>query len=136
MKKNTIVLFVLGLVVAFLALSSENESRAANGFRQTVYELEATTSAVSWSIGTDDAFDCHRITLKFSVAPTTAEDVTVTLDSPLGSAYDAVIRRVDPVGATVVSIEKIGGIPRQSRLVVAYTNTDSRTITGSAVCEI
>ena len=101
-------------------------------------KLAATSSAVSWTI--TPAEDCviERIALLFDSAPTTAENITITLDSAGGTAYDVVLRSVDPSidGATSVVFEDIRGISKNDSLIVAYTNTDGNSITGSCVIDM
>ena len=130
---------VIAVITAFLLLSfSSDTSARVEGLRQTAYELEATTGAISWTIGPLDAFDCPRIALKFSAAPTTSEEIQVVLDSHLGAAYDTVILATDPSlsSATDVVFDNIKGQMAGDLLKITYTNTDAGTITGYAVCAI
>lgn len=102
------------------------------------HELEATTSAVSWTIAEGDEFDITVVALKFDAAPTTSENVILTLDSSLGSAYDTVLRVVDPsvTSSTDIVIEDLPLFASGDKLLVEYTNTDGNSITGHAVTEI
>ena len=119
--------FALGIFIS----EAQSESR-----RQT--SMAATTSAVSWSIKILDSFDCRLITLKFDAAPTTSEDITVTLDSVLGATFDTVLVSVDPssTSATSTVIVDVEGMVYGDALLVEYTNTDGNSITGTAACEL
>lgn len=101
-----------------------------------VHTQAATSTAVAWTFYESDDFDVLRITLKFDAAPTTSENITVTLDSAQGAAYDTVLRTEDPVGVTSVSFEDIKGLANGDKIVVAYANTDTNSITGTATVEV
>ena len=60
----------------------------------------AAAVALSYTVPTGAIFDLNSVTIKFSAAPVSAESLTITLDSALGAAYDAVLYKVDP-SATV-----------------------------------
>ena len=73
--------------------------------------------------------------VKFSAAPTTSENFTVTLQSVRGDAeYDSVLFSTDPSATSATSIVQLWDIPcpleMGDEVVVAYTNTDTRTIAG------
>ena len=101
-------------------------------------QIQATTSvAVAWTIeaGSDD-WNCKRIALLFDAAPTTDEDITVTLDAAAGAAYDTVLLTVSPVGKTSIVLEDIGGFDDADKLLVSYANTDLNAIVGTANIEV
>jgi len=100
------------------------------------YTQAATTSALSWTLSEDDSFNAVRIDLMFGVAPTTAENIIVTIDSVSGAAYDRIIQTIDPIGKTVIMLNPVVGLVRGDKIVVAYTNTDGRSITGSATLDV
>jgi hypothetical protein len=104
--------------------------------RRRVKELAATTSAVAWTFSEADDCDVKRIALKFSAAPVTSEDITVTLDSVKGAAYDTVLGTLDPLSSTSVTFEDICGLANGDKILVSYTNTDARSITGTATLEL
>jgi len=70
------------------------------------------------------------VTVTFTVAPTTSENLTITLDANAGARWDSILYTVDPGGAAADSIvwmpdEELfleGGDAVQ----VDYTNTDVR----------
>ncbi len=70
------------------------------------------------------------VEVKFSTAPTTSEDLTLTLNSIAGATYDTVLRSVDPSVASATSVAWEGPfyLYNEDSLDVAYTNTDTRTI--------
>ena len=47
----------------------------------------STSVAVDWDIFEGDDFDIDTITIAFDSAPTTVEDLTVTLDAAAGSGF-------------------------------------------------
>lgn len=100
------------------------------------HEQAATAVAVSWELFEGDDFDVKRILLTFDVAPTTNENVTITLNSGQGSAYDTVLRSADPAGATSLVFENIEGLGNGDKLLIEYTNTDTKTITGLAAVKV
>ncbi len=100
------------------------------------YILEATTSAVSWTINANDDFDIKRLVLKLSAGPSSAGNIVITLDANEGSAFDTVLRTIDPVGYTSISVENLDGVKNNDKILVTYTNPDSRSITGLATVEI
>jgi len=98
---------------------------------RTEIALAATTGAVSWTIAPNADFDINWILLKFSAAPTTAENITVTYKSHLGTAYDTVVfGDVKPMGYTSIRIPCITGMQQGDSILVEYTNTDGNTVTG------
>jgi hypothetical protein len=70
------------------------------------------------------------MTVHFGVAPTTAENFVVTLDSASGAAYDTVLFRRDPATPATTDIywaETLKLVPGDA-LKTTYTNTDARVI--------
>jgi hypothetical protein len=106
-----------------------------SGLRKTHVQV-STSVALAWTFYEADDFNVKRINLVFGVAPTTCDKVTVTLDSGQGAAYDTVLRTVDPAGSTSVVFEDIDGLNAGDKVIVAYANTDTRAITGTAVVEL
>jgi len=70
------------------------------------------------------------VEVHFSAAPTTSEDLTLTLDSVSGAAYDTVLRSVDPSASSATDVLWEGPfyLANGDALDVAYTNTDTRTV--------
>jgi hypothetical protein len=100
------------------------------------YTQEATSDALAWTLSEADSFNVVRIDIMFDAAPTTPENMTVTVDSVSGAAYDRVVQTIDPAGLTVVKLNPIVGLVVGDKIVVEYTNTDGRTITGSATLDV
>jgi len=121
MKYQKLLVFLL---VTFLAISASAVRRQ--------HVQTASTSAISWTFFEGDDFDVDAITFKFDAAPTTSENLTVTLDSGQGAAYDTVLASVDPVGATEVVVRNIAGLKNGDKIIVEYTNTDGNSIVGVA----
>ena len=106
--------------------------------RRTVTQA-ATAVALDWDIFAADDFDVKQISLAFGTAITTAEALTVTLDSAAGAGSDRVlltVPAVDMVGATSLVINDINGCVNGDVITVAFTNTDTSSITGSATVEL
>jgi hypothetical protein len=91
----------------------------------------AAALSLSYTVPAGATFDLNSVTVKFSAAPTTAEDMTVTLDSAIGAAYDVVLYKVDPSATSATSLVWQPDAPLYLSggdvVVVAYTNTDTRT---------
>jgi hypothetical protein len=91
------------------------------------------TSAINLShvVPVGRTYEVCSVTVRLSSAPTTAGTLAVTLDSGLGSNYDATLYSVDPsVGATT-SIVWVPTSPMYldagDAVDVTYANTDMRT---------
>ena len=100
-----------------------------------VFTQAATSTAVAWTFYIADDFDCKRIAMTWDSAPSASENVTVTLDSVKGAAYDTVLRSVDAIGVTDVVFEDIDGLTAGDKLLVSYNNGGTDSITGTAVVE-
>ena len=102
-----------------------------------VQPLEATTSAVAWTIYDSadseniDDFDVVRITLTLGAAPTSAGSCLLNIDSVEGVTFDATLRSVDAIGATSIVFENVKGIDKGSKVVVSYANPNNVSITGT-----
>ena len=106
---------------------------AINASRPTPVVTAGTgDEAIAVSYAPGKSFWLDAVTVHFSAAPTTAGDLTVTLDAGDGAAYDTVLFRVDPStdgGATdivftpTVPILCVVG----DAIAVAYANTDGVT---------
>jgi hypothetical protein len=90
----------------------------------------AAAVALSYTVPTGATFDLNSVTIKFSAAPTTAENLTITLDSALGAAYDVVLYKVDPSATSATSLVWQPDAPLYLSggdvVVLAYANTDTR----------
>jgi hypothetical protein len=73
------------------------------------------------------------VTVKFSAAPTTSENLTVTLDATAGAAYDVLLYSGDPSATSATSVVLSSThwgevwLVAGDKITVAYTNTDTRT---------
>ena len=97
--------------------------------RGVVVEKATGAAAISVTYVCRDVADIEKITISFDVAPTTSEEITVTLDANAGAAYDTVLRSFDPSSLASTSIEfsNLGRLVAGDQVVVAYTNTDTKT---------
>jgi hypothetical protein len=100
------------------------------------HTLAATTAAISWTIYEADDFNVPRIDLVFTTAPSSVGLVTVTKKAAAGSAYDAIVSTVDPVGQTALSIDTLHGFVSGDKLLLEYLNPDAVSITGTASVEL
>jgi len=96
----------------------------------------STSVAVDWDIAEGDDFDVLMLTLTLDAAPTAQENLTVTLDSVLGGAYDSTLVTVDPRGATSIVVTGISGLVKGDVVTVAYANTDTNAIVGTATVDL
>lgn len=73
------------------------------------------------------------VTIKLSTAPTTSENLTITLDNAAGAAYDTVLYSGDPsaTSATSIVLSDVNWgevwLVSGDKITVAYANTDTRT---------
>ena len=73
----------------------------------------------------------EAVTVHWGSAPTTSEDLVVSLDSEAGSEYDAVIYRLDPSADATTDVLLTGiGLPVMvgDVLRVSYANSDHITL--------
>lgn len=96
-----------------------------------VSDTGAGAVSLSYTVPAGATFDLNSVTIAFSPAPTTAENLTIVLDSALGAAYDVTLYTVDPSATSATSIVWQPGAPLYLQpgdvVTVAYTNTDGRT---------
>ena len=86
---------------------------------------------LSAAVPVSSAYQVISLSVHFSAAPTTAGNLTVTLNSHFGAVYDVLLYSVDPSSGAITDIfwqpdeeiDLIGG----DTIDVAYTNTDVRT---------
>ena len=100
------------------------------------------TGAVAIALSTSEArrFRLLKVTVKFDILPTTAEDVTLTLNAKDGEAYDVVLGRADPsigsgTGDVVFTGTEEDVYEDGDELDLAYPNTDTRTYGARIVVE-
>ncbi len=102
------------------------------GLIGTEVVVNATGSgAIAATTASTKAFKLKSVTCHLDAGPTTSEDLTVTLDALDGSAYDTVLKRVDP---SLVAAQDIVYLPdgdslfeAGDQIAVDYTNTDGAT---------
>ena len=102
------------------------------GISKQIYKHTATGSAaIAEAVTSIAPFRLLRIEVKFSSAPSTSQNFTVTLDAGDDSEYDALIDSVDPsVGSQTTLIFKYGKgyeYEADDEIDIAWTNTDTRT---------
>ena len=90
------------------------------------------SGAIATSYAPSAAFWLDAITVHLSAAPTTAENLTVTLDAVDGADYDTVVFSTDPStgeGATDICFIPLVPIPcvTGDGIMVQYANTDAVT---------
>jgi len=106
---------------------------AINASRPTPVVTAGTgDEAIAVSYAPGKSFWLDAVTVHFSAAPTTAGDLTVTLDAGDGAAYDTVLFRVDPsVDGGATDIVFTPTVPilcvEGDAIAVAYANTDGVT---------
>jgi hypothetical protein len=91
----------------------------------------AAAIAASLTVPAGKTYQLDAITLALSTAPTTAGDLTVTLNAAVGAAYDALLYTVDPSATAMTSLVWQPNVPTfleaGDALDVAYANADLRT---------
>ncbi len=95
--------------------------------------VDSTTGAVAMAASFTVVRACRLlgVTVKFSAAPTSSENLTITKNANAGAAYDVVLGSVDPSVGSLTSVvwepqQEIWLEPGDS-VDVAYTNTNTRT---------
>jgi len=103
----------------------------------------ATGVAVPFALTTAVAgrFRLLNASIHFDILPVAIEDVTLTLDSGLGAAYDLALMRADPsAGAGTGDVFFAGGegyeFEEADQLILAYPNTDIRTYGARIVIQL
>lgn len=101
---------------------------------RSIFKTNATGSAAiaaSHAVATGQPQRLVSVTCKFSVAPTTSEDLTITLNANAGAAYDIVMLTLDPSAVSATSIvwfpDEDIRLEGGDSIDVAFTNTDTRT---------
>ena len=105
---------------------------AIQAFRTTPVVTTGTGSAaIAVSYAPNKVFYLDAVTVHLSAAPTTAGDLTVTLDAADGAAYDTVLFSLDPSEQSDTDVVYIPDQPllcvSGDAIAVAYANTDGRT---------
>lgn len=89
----------------------------------------ASTLAATTALAAE--FKLIQITIKFSAAPTTSENLTITLNANDGSAYDTILLSTDPsvTSATDIVFELDGysDFEAGDEIKVDFANTDTVT---------
>jgi hypothetical protein len=100
--------------------------------RRPIDKSSATGSgaiAVAASVTSDQRL--LSVTLHFSSAPTTSENLTITLDANDGAAYDTLLFSIDPSASSLTDLVWFPDgdlvLENGDAIDIAYTNTDSRT---------
>lgn len=97
--------------------------------------------AVAASCAIKDEIYVTEVMIHFSAAPTTSEDLTITKNALDGPTYDTLEYSTDPSVTSMTDLSwRPGGrglpLINGDSLDIAYTNTDTRTITVSVYYEI
>ena len=91
----------------------------------------AAAIATSLTVPAGQSYQLVSVSLKYSAAPTTSENLTVTLNTNAGAAYDTVLYTVDPSVGAITSLlwqpDEPLYLEGGDAVDVAYTNTDTRT---------
>ena len=77
------------------------------------------------------AFLLHSVTVHLSAAPTTSENLTITLNALAGAAYDTLLSKVNPAAGALTDIVYIPDVPLLCQagdvIDVAFANTNTKT---------
>jgi hypothetical protein len=103
-----------------------------------IYQVTGTTAVASTRLAKGRGEHIHSVLVRWSAAPTTSEDLTITYTSKeTGAAYDVVLLTYDPGAAGSVTSFVWNGpgndtdgvlLSEGDTLSIAYTHTDSSTI--------
>jgi len=100
----------------------------------SILKIEGTGSAgaiaVTGAVPAGASYRLISVSVKLSTAPTTSENLTVTLDAAAGEEYDVALDTINPSSYTMTSlvfvpdqeIILVGG----DEIDVAFANTDAR----------
>lgn len=116
-------------------LDEIRDSLQSGIFRGKAIEPFSAGGAAALSLRTTSRnvrFRFVRATVKFDILPTTSEDVTLTLKTKDGEAFDVVLARADPsTGGGTGDVSFLGDendiFTADDELLLEYTNTDTRT---------
>jgi len=100
-----------------------------------IWHLTVKKATWSWAINLSttvkDKFQLIYLTVHFDTAPTTSEDLVLTLNGVGWATYNAVLYRTDPSANTATDIVFVPDrdlfFEAGDSLVATYTNTDTRT---------
>lgn len=105
---------------------------------ETVYNATGS-GAISLSTSMSARFKLNHITIHFNAAPTTSENLTLTLNANDGAAYDTVLYSIDPSADSSTDVfwfpEKDVIFENGDELDLAFTNTDTKTYGARIVVE-
>lgn len=105
-----------------------------------VAETPAGTETIKFNIKPNRPFQLKNFEMSLNTAPTTAEDLTIDLDSSRGTNYDHNIRTIPILGLTDkdwrIERDERKSRLREDRIRFAYANADGRTITMTVEYEI
>lgn len=98
------------------------------------------SAAIAETLAPGVKFRLLRIELHLSSAPTTSENLTVTNDSVEGAAFDTLLDSQDLSDGSLTDLILLYGKGYEyesgDEIDLAYTNTDTRTISGRYVYEL
>ena len=100
------------------------------GYRRDIFTVAGGAIAHTFGPVTSPV-RLRELRAHISVAPTTAGNFTVTLDSVDGAAYDLLLYTLDPSTASTTDVSEDGFdvlLLTGDALKVAYANADGRTI--------
>ena len=100
--------------------------------REVIFSEYATgAAAIGLTFAPGVAFELEAIHVHLSAAPVTSQNFTVTRDAGLGAAYDDVLLKRDLAAEADTDLVWTPDFPllmaSADKVVVAYTNTDTRT---------
>ena len=106
--------------------------------RTPIYDSATGAAAIAKSSAAHaTAFLLHWVTVHFSAAPTTSENLTVIRNSVTAAAYDVTLCKVNPSVGALTDIVYMPDVPLLCKagdvIDVAFTNTDTKTY-GVEIC--
>lgn len=98
-----------------------------------VASASVTSGAFALSYTLLDSESIEHISITINTAPTSAGNITITLDSALGSQYDTLLRTYDPVSESLTNKfdEFKNRFVTGDKIIFAYANPDNRTVSAA-----
>jgi len=104
-----------------------------------ITEPPVTTSPIDVTHEATGVEELTYVAITFSAAPTTSENLTITLDNILGGAYDVTLLTIDPSASAATSIVWYPDNPQMlalgDEIDVVFANTDGESIGVKIVTE-
>jgi hypothetical protein len=100
----------------------------------------STTDGLDMDVAPGSEARLLMVTVKFSAAPTTSENLTVRYNHVDGGEYNPLLMSTDPSDGSVTDVVYIPDakllLGANDSITVAYTNTDHRLVAAQVMMEV